>query len=194
MKDGVIQQVGTPTELFDMPSNLFVAEFIGSPKMNTFRTNLEQDEEGYFVTLCGVKKHIVGERGAALQKRGIQPQEVIFGVRPEHISLSNHENPEAIPCVIKVSENMGSSIHLHVKTEMGDELIVRVPKAPFTAAQIERLVSGNRIYITFESKSMHFFSAETQVNLLVDDAPAVGSAAVSEQQAEEPRKKWRRIS
>ncbi len=196
MKDGVIQQVGTPTELFDMPQNLFVAEFIGSPKMNIFRTRLERDAEGYFVNLCGVVKRIDGARGEIFRKKDIQPQDIVLGVRPEHISLSNHENPEAIPCVIRVRENMGSSFHLHVQTETGEELIVRVPTAPFTAAQVEKLVSGTRIYITFESGVTHFFSAETEVNLLSDsdDAPVSVTVAEENSSAEEPRKKLRRIS
>ena len=194
MKDGVIQQVGTPTELFDMPANLFVGEFLGSPKMNTFRTRLERYEEGYFVDLCGVTKRISGEKGEALKAKGVQPQDIIFGVRPEHISLSNSKDTEAIPCAIKLRELMGSSLHLHVITETDEELIVCVPTAPFTVSQIERLVSGTRIYITFESKSAHFFSAETGVNLFADDAPVAETKADEVQQTEETPKKWRRLS
>ena len=194
MKDGVIQQVGTPTELFDMPANLFVGEFIGSPKMNTFRTRLERDENGYYVNLCGVVKRIDDTRGEAFKAMNIQPQDVILGVRPEHISLSNSKNLETIPCVINVRELMGSSLHLHVKTETGDELIVCVPTAPFTASQIEKLVSGTRIFITFESKSTHFFAADTEVNLLADSAPIAKKAIGEEQQPDEPHKKWRQIS
>ena len=195
MKDGVIQQVGAPATLFDMPANLFVAEFIGTPKMNTFKTRLELDDKGYYVNLCGVIKRIDGEKSEMLKERDIQPQDIILGIRPEHISLSNHENSEAIPCVIKICENMGSSLHLHVRTEMGDELIVRVPTAAFTASQIAKLVTGTRIYIAFESKSTHFFAADTEVNLLTDDAP-VAVVATEEQkpQEEEPSKKWKRIS
>lgn len=194
MKDGVIQQVGTPTELFDMPANLFVGEFIGSPKMNTFRTRLEKDEAGYFVDLCGVRKRIAGERGEALKAKNVQPQDVILGVRPEHISLSNRNDREAIRCEINVRELMGSSLHLHVKTETGEELIVCVPTAPFTAAQIEQLTSGTRIYLTFDSKSTHFFAADTAVNLLVDEAPVANAKPEEAQQTEESHKKWRRIS
>ncbi len=194
MKDGVIQQVGTPTELFDMPANLFVGEFIGSPKMNTFKTRLERDEEGYFVELCGVKKRIGGVRGEALAAKNIEPQDVVMGVRPEHITLSNHEDKEAIPCVIGVRELMGSSLHLHVKTATEEELIVCVPTAPFTLAQIAKLVTGTRIYLTFDSKSTHFFNEETKVNLLVEDAPVASSEEKQQKQEEQPHKKWRRIS
>lgn len=194
MKDGVIQQVGTPTELFDMPANLFVAEFIGSPKMNTFKTRLELDEEGYFVDLCGVKKRIDNVRGEVFKTRNIEPQDIILGVRPEHVSLTNHENPEAIPCVIGVRELMGSTIRLHVETANGDKLIVVLPTAPFDATQLAKLVTGNRVYITFKSKQTHFFSAETEVNLLVDDAPVAERSKAEEQQAEEPKQKWKRIS
>ncbi len=194
MKDGVIQQVGTPAELFDMPANLFVGGFIGSPKMNTFKTYLDRDERGYFINLCGVEKRITGERGEAFKMKDVAPQDTILGVRPDHITLSNHEDPEAIPCVISVREFMGSSLHLHVTTPTGEELIVCVPTMPLDRNQIAKLVSGTRVYISFESKVMHFFSAETQVNLLVDDAPVVENKVETEELTDKPRKKWRRIS
>lgn len=198
MKDGVIQQVGTPREVFDMPSNLFVGEFIGSPKMNTFKTRLEIDEDGYFFDFCGVKKRVAGEKGEELKAKDIQPQEIILGIRPEHITLSNRQNPEAIRCEIKVGELMGSSLHLHVATPTGGKLVVCVSTAPFTVSQIEKLVSGTRIYLTFESKLSHFFSAETQANLLVDDAPINTPTTENEDKqdsmADKPQKKWRQIS
>ena len=167
MKDGFIQQVGTPTEVFDMPENLFVAEFIGAPKMNTFKTQLQKDKNGYFVSPFGVKIPVDGEKGEALAAKGVQEQEIILGVRPEHVTLTSKTNPAAIPCTIKVNEMMGSELHLHVSTESGEELIVRVPTVSLSAAQVASLVAGARIFITFRSKVMHFFN-EDEHNLLVD--------------------------
>ena len=167
MKDGFIQQVGTPTEVFDMPENLFVAEFIGAPKMNTFKTQLQKDKNGYFVSPFGVKIPVDGEKGEALAARGVQEQEIILGVRPEHVTLTSKTNPAAIPCTIRVNEMMGSELHLHVSTESGEQLIVRVPTVSLSAAQVSSLVAGARIFITFRSKVMHFFNEEER-NLLVD--------------------------
>ena len=167
MKDGFIQQVGTPTEVFDMPVNLFVSEFIGAPKMNTFKTELIREDGKYYVTPYGAKIEVVGEKAAMLSEKQIGSQEIILGVRPEHITLSDSSNPSAIPCIIEVNEMMGSELHLHVSAENGDKLIVRVPTVTLEDEERKALVHGNKIYITFGSKVMHFFDAETEKNLLV---------------------------
>ena len=173
MKDGFIMQVGTPTEVFEMPDNLFVAEFIGAPKMNTFKTTLERVGDEYFVSPCGVRMPVDGEKGAALLGKDVQSQQIILGVRPEHITLTNKANPYAIPCTIEVNEMMGSEIHLHVTSEAGDKIIVRVPTVSLTGAQMNMLRTGARVYITFKSKVMHFFG-EDEINLLTDKENVIG--------------------
>ncbi|MBE6566612.1 MAG: sn-glycerol-3-phosphate ABC transporter ATP-binding protein UgpC [Ruminococcaceae bacterium] len=167
MKDGFIQQVGTPTEVFDMPINLFVAEFIGAPKMNTFKTNLVCENGNYYVTPYGAKIAVTGKKAEMLKEKGVGSGEVILGVRPEHFVLSNSANPGAIPCKIVVNEMMGSELHLHVVEENGDRLIVRIPTVSLEDEQRKALVYGSTIYVTFEGKVMHFFDPETQKNLLV---------------------------
>ena len=167
MKDGFIQQVGTPTEVFDMPINLFVAEFIGAPKMNTFKTDLICEGGKYFVTPYGAKMEVTGKKGEMLAAKGVQSGEILLGVRPEHMTLSTKDDPAAIPCKITVNEMMGSELHLHVVTDNGDKLIVRIPTVTLEDDQRKSLVFGNTIYVTFEGKVMHFFDAETEQNLLV---------------------------
>ena len=167
MKDGFIQQVGTPTEVFDMPINLFVAEFIGAPKMNTFKTDIVCEGGRYFVTPYGAKIEITGKKADMLADKGIKTGEIILGVRPEHFVLADANNAGAIACKIVVNEMMGSELHLHVFTENGDRLIVRIPTVSLTDEQRSELVYGATIYVTFEGKVMHFFDAETQINLLV---------------------------
>ena len=167
MKDGFIQQVGTPTEVFDMPDNLFVAEFIGAPKMNTFKTDLIYQGGRYFVRPYGAEIEVTGKKAEMLRAKGIGSREVILGVRPEHFVLSNVTNPEAIPCKIVVNEMMGSELHLHVVEENGDRLIVRIPTVSLTDEQRASLVYGETIYVTCEGKVMHFFDPETEKNLLV---------------------------
>ena len=167
MKDGFIQQVGTPTEVFDMPVNLFVAEFIGAPKMNTFKTNLVCEGGKYYVTPYGATIEVTGKKAEMLRDAGVQSGEIILGVRPEHFVLSNKDDPRAIPCKIVVNEMMGSELHLHVLEENGDRLIVRIPTVSLDDDQRAALVYGATIYVTFEGKVMHFFDAETQLNLLV---------------------------
>ncbi|MBQ8910109.1 MAG: sn-glycerol-3-phosphate ABC transporter ATP-binding protein UgpC [Oscillospiraceae bacterium] len=167
MKDGLIQQVGTPTEVFDMPVNLFVAEFIGAPKMNTFKTNLVCENGKYYVTPYGAKIEVTGKKAEMLKERNISSQEIILGVRPEHLTLAEKNDPAAIPCTVKVNEMMGSELHLHVYEDNGDKLIVRVPTVSLDDEQRKEMVFGSTIHVTFESKVMHFFDAETERNLLV---------------------------
>ena len=167
MKDGFIQQVGTPTEVFDMPDNLFVAEFIGAPKMNTFKTDLICENGKYYVTPYGAKIEVNGAKAEMLEAKNIGPREIILGVRPEHFVVADKNAPEAIPCVIRVNEMMGSELHLHVEEENGDRLIVRIPTITLSDEQRKSLVYGAMIYVTFESKVMHFFDPETEKNLLV---------------------------
>jgi multiple sugar transport system ATP-binding protein len=167
MKDGFIQQVGTPTEVFDMPLNLFVAEFIGAPKMNTFKTNLVCEGGKYFVTPYGAKIEVSGKKAAMLADKKVGAGEIILGVRPEHFKMSTAGDPAAIPCTIKVNEMMGSELHLHVETKNGDRLIVRIPTVTLDDETRHSMVFGATIYVTFEGKVMHFFNAETEQNLLV---------------------------
>ncbi len=167
MKDGFIQQVGTPTEVFDMPKNLFVAEFIGAPKMNTFRTKLVYEGGRHYVTPFGAKIPVDGTKADALKAKNIGGGDIVLGVRPEHIKLTNRNNPAAIPCKIEVNEMMGSELHLHVVTASGDRLIVRVPTVSLDDSIRNALVYGATIYVTFEGKVMHFFDVKTEKNLLV---------------------------
>ena len=166
MKDGYIMQVGTPTEVFEMPNNLFVAEFIGAPKMNVFKTELVKEGDKYFVTPCGAKIEVTGEKGKMLAEKGVAGGDVILGVRPEHIVLATEPGENAIPCKLEVNEMMGSELHLHVFTEEGTRWIVRVPTIDLTNEQREGLVNGAQLYITFEGKVMHFFDPETEKNLI----------------------------
>jgi len=167
MRDGIIEQVGTPTEVFEKPSNLFVAEFIGAPKMNLIQTKLEKTADGkYFVTPFGARIEVGGEKGKELAAAGLAAQEVTLGVRPEHIVLAEQGSQSAIPCTLEVNEMMGSELHLHVYTEDGTRLIVRVPTINLTMEQRNELVYGKKLYITFEGKVMHFFAKETGTNLI----------------------------
>ena len=167
MKDGYIMQVGTPEECFDMPANLFVAEFIGAPKMNIMKTQLLRENGKYFVTPFGSKIEVTGEKGKLLAEKNVPAGEVILGVRPEHMVLADAKEPCAIPATLEVNEMMGSELHLHVFTEDGTRLIVRVPTIGLEAGERESLVNGKKMTVTFEGKVMHFFDPETEKNLLL---------------------------
>ena len=165
MKDGYIQQVGTPTEVFEMPKNLFVAGFIGAPQMNIIKTQLTKEGGKYYVKPFGVKLEVDGQKGEDLAKKGVATRDIALGVRPEHITLTHDKN--AIPCTLEVNEMMGSELHLHVFTEDGTRLIVRVPTITLDPKDREELVAGKKVYVTFSGKVMHFFDPETEKNLLL---------------------------
>lgn len=150
-----------------MPLNLFVAEFIGAPKMNTFKTQLVRDGGKYYVTPYGTKIEVTGKKAAQLAANGVGTGEIILGVRPEHFVLAKEGDEGAIPCKIVVNEMMGSELHLHVVEDNGDKLIVRIPTVQLDDETRQSLVFGKTIYVTFESKVMHFFDPETEKNLLV---------------------------
>ena len=166
MKDGFIMQVGTPTELFDMPANLFVAHFVGAPMMNTVNCDLIREGDKYFVNPYGFKLPVDGDKAKALLDRGIQTRPIILGVRPEHIQLA--KGKDAIPVTIQVNEMMGSEYHLHVTTEEGNKLIVRIPTLSLSDEERANMVSGQQINISFSGKAMHFFDPDSEKNLLVD--------------------------
>ena len=166
MKDGFVQQVGTPTEVFDMPVNLFVAEFIGAPKMNTFKTNLVLENGKYYVTPYGAKIEVTGKKAEMLAAANVTSREIVLGVRPEHVTMADAADPAAIECTIKVNEMMGSELHLHVVEDNGDQLIVRIPTVTLEDEERSAMVYGSKLHITFEGKVMHFFDPETGRNLL----------------------------
>ena len=165
MKDGFIQQVGTPTEVFEHPVNLFVAGFIGAPQMNTFRTELVRENGKYYVTPLGSRIEVDGETGENLAAKAVDSRSVVLGVRPEHITLSQ-PGPHAIPCTIIVNEMMGSELHIHAETEDGAQLVVRVPTLGLRRQERAELVNGGKIHVSFPGEVMHLFDPETERNLI----------------------------
>ena len=170
MKDGFIQQIGVPQEVFNRPANLFVAGFIGAPQMNFFDARLERIGEAYRVILHGIALDLSEEQQAALRANGTESQEITLGVRPEHITLVRGESPEnKFPATVEVSELMGTFIHLHVKTgEDNAVLVLSTISLPEEKQGGFKL--GDRIEFAFGNSAMHLFSKTDETNLIVNDA------------------------
>ena len=166
MKDGYIQQVGTPEEVFDRPGNLFVAEFIGAPKMNIMRTNLILENGKYYVTPFGSKIEVDGESGRLMKEKNVAPGEIILGVRPEHIDIAPAAAENTINGSVLVNEMMGSELHLHVKVSDDTKLIVRTPTVGLSYEERAQMKNGRPISLTFSGKVMYFFDTKTEKNLL----------------------------
>ena len=167
MKDGFIQQVGTPTEVFEMPQNLFVAEFIGAPKMNIMDARIELEDGKYYVYVLDAKIPVDGQKAELLKQSGVNSCAIKLGVRPEHLTLCGEKTESSIECTLEVNEMMGSELHLHVVTNDGVKIIARIPTLNLTAEQRNGLVLGSKFCITCDSRAMHFFDVETQENLLI---------------------------
>ena len=165
MKDGFIQQVGTPEEVFDRPANLFVAEFIGAPKMNIMKTQLVEENGKYYVTPYGSKIEVDGENGERLRKAGYGSREVLLGVRPEHIDLAE-AGENAINGTVLVNEMMGSELHLHVRVEDSTKMIVRTPTVNLSLEEKKQLRKNHEVHLSFPGKVMYVFDPETEKNLL----------------------------
>ena len=160
MKDGFIQQVGTPQEVFNHPYNLFVAGFIGSPQMNFFNNAKLLKQNGkYAVELGGMVVELSAEKQEKLTKNNVQPQEIVLGVRPEHITLGAGLNGK-----VEVSEMMGSSVHLHADS-LGQDVVMVVSTMNMTGAEVAALANGSPISYTFAGHVCHVFNKETGINL-----------------------------
>ena len=169
MRDGYIEQVGTPTEVFEQPHNIFVAEFIGAPKMNMMKARLQSENGKYSVNPFGVEIPVEGDKLRELTEKQVMSQDIILGVRPEHMYIAEDNDTTGIPVTLQVNEMMGSELHMHVLTDDGTPLIVRVPTISLTPERRQSLVAGAKLYVGFDSKVMHFFNNETQVNLIYGD-------------------------
>ena len=156
MKDGVIQQVGTPQEVFDHPANIFVAGFIGMPRMNIFDAKLVKKGDKYAVVLGGVEVEVSADKQARLAANNVQPQDIVLGVRPEHLTL---KGDDLLKGKVDVYEMMGSEIHYHVTYE-GQDVILIIPTLGH-----ETVGMGQEIGFTFTGAVAHMFNKETGKNL-----------------------------
>ncbi|KNC87907.1 ABC transporter ATP-binding protein [Trabulsiella odontotermitis] len=149
MKDGIIQQVGAPKQVYNQPANMFVAGFIGSPAMNFLRGAIDGD---CFVTET-LRLKIPQNKLSVLNAQGYQRKAVIFGIRPEDIISS----PSVVPDIsvrISVAELTGAEFMLYA-TIGGHELVVR-------AGATNDYAAGDNIGITFDMDKSHFFDASSE--------------------------------
>ena len=161
MKDGFIQQIGTPQEVFNHPYNLFVATFIGTPQMNLFENaKLVKENDKYVVKLDNQSIVLSDDKQAKLAANNVAEQDVVLGVRPEHISLES----AGIEGKVDVSELMGSSVHLHV-TSMGRDVVMVVSTMNMTGAEVAALSNGSTVHYSFPGHVCHLFSKDTGINL-----------------------------
>ena len=166
MKDGFIQQIGTPQEVFDHPANLFVAGFIGTPQMNFFDAKLlkedgkysvsvGKDGSKYSVELGAMKVALSDAKQKALAAKNVSSQDITLGVRPSHVVLSS-DAANSIEATVDVSEMMGSEVHLHANAN-GKDVVIIVPTVDLSGNHMETFAYGAKIRFTFSGNVCHVF-------------------------------------
>ena len=166
MKDGYIQQIGTPQEVFNSPANLFVAGFIGSPQMNFFDGKLVKEADGYSISVHGAKMALDAGIQKKLADKGVNSMDVTIGIRPEHVHFAPEGGDHTIAAQVDVSEMMGSEIYLHVSSN-GKDIVLRVPTTELPAEHRAGIPYGTQIRFTFPADLIHLFDPSTEQNLLV---------------------------
>jgi multiple sugar transport system ATP-binding protein len=153
MKDGLVQQVGEPLELYNEPANRFVAGFIGSPAMNFAAVTLAQADGALWAVGEGIRIKVPAEIGGRLRLNG--GAQVILGIRPEDLRLASAGDPVelGVDAVVEVTEKLGSQILLDVKVGAG---MMVAAVEPTVRAQVH-----DRLRLTINPARLHFFDARS---------------------------------
>lgn len=160
MNRGVLQQIGTPEELYTNPRNAFVAGFIGSPAMNLFRLPLSSGGARFGAL------DVPLPRGTLRAAAAGGAEEIVLGVRPEQFEFLSPEDRETpgLDLVVERVEDTGAAVHLHTTAWSGEGLariVVRLPGRPAYGA-------GATLRVTVRRDGVHCFSALTGQRLPVD--------------------------
>jgi multiple sugar transport system ATP-binding protein len=149
---GHIQQVGTPLEMYEYPTNIFVAGFLGSPKMNLFKGQVAQIEN----TLATIELHNKAQAQAAVLAEGAKPGDsVTLGIRPEHIQLTNKDNSGALQARVQLVENLGDTVLVYAETEASKHIIcIKLP------SDSKGIKAGDSVGISMPAKNCLLFDAE----------------------------------
>ena len=156
MKDGFVQQIGTPEEVFCSPSNVFVASFIGTPQMNFFDGELRKRNGMYSAVIGGVECPVQESTCRIMNEHAQKEIPVRVGVRPDSISVSAGSG--MFRSVVGVAEHMGNMIHLHM--DFGGRDVVSVVDAKDGKDNSQLLTDGS-VFFSFSPASMYLFDAET---------------------------------
>ncbi|MBQ6505127.1 MAG: sn-glycerol-3-phosphate ABC transporter ATP-binding protein UgpC [Flexilinea sp.] len=158
MKDGFVNQIGTPQELFDKPVNLFVAGFIGMPVMNFFADSKLLLENGkYYAQIQGVKFELSEFQQKALKQNGQKPCDIVAGIRPQYITVGKGD----LTATVEVSELMGTEYNIHARSG-NDEVVMVIPTMGLTTD----VSMDAKVNFTTMPELIQLFDKETQRNLI----------------------------
>jgi multiple sugar transport system ATP-binding protein len=156
MKDGVLQQVGTPQELYDNPVNVFVAGFIGSPAMNFATVKTTEGED----LMLGGSKLVLSGRAARAAADRPKGADLLIGFRPEHLDVADgRSDVMKIPARVDVVEYLGNEELIHAQAEDDTEIVALIPS--------ERKVKpGEQVELGVPLDKLHVFDPETEQSLI----------------------------
>jgi multiple sugar transport system ATP-binding protein len=161
MRDGILQQLDTPQNLYDHPTNMFVAGFIGSPSMNFFPSTLESEGGEVYIASEGMRLRVPQQYRQALASQA--GKQIIFGLRPEDVAdvrmEQNVDQQSVVPVTVDVVEPMGSEIYLYLLTKGNQQFVARVD--PMTKVE-----PGQEMQVVFDMSKMHAFDPTTQQTLM----------------------------
>lgn len=164
MKDGFVQQIGTPKEVFDKPHNQFVAGFIGTPQMNFFQAVLKEEHGQFIVDLDGFTIPVVEEDNVRMKANNVTTGNIMLGLRPDSLFLVESETcPTAR---VGVVEMMGTNVHLHLEYNGKDIILVTQAKDEHQHLKMD-YESDSEIHFSFLPPSMYIFDIETGKNLAI---------------------------
>ena len=150
MKDGVIEQVGTPHEVFAKPVNVFVASFIGTPQMNLVEADLQAFGEGRAsVMLGGAPLEIAADPAVSRLK----PSKVTVGIRPRAFTAVPEKSRDTIAAQAELIEPMGAETLIHARTASGGDIRVVVPRE-------KRVKVGEALHLRPDPRQTHFFGED----------------------------------
>ncbi len=155
MKDGIIQQIDTPLNIYDKPANTFVAGFIGTPPMNIFKGSLAAENDKLVFKAGPISIPLPADWNPAVES--YVGKEILFGIRPEDIGsdrATNNANAPAITAKVEVREPMGAEIYLHLDTGVDTPCIARVE--PHLDAKV-----GETITLKLAMVGAHVFDPAT---------------------------------
>ena len=161
MKLGLIQQIGTPQELYRNPINLFVAGFIGTPQMNFEKGELIKEGQKYFVLVHGAKIELSEEKANNLLKQGVESRSIIVGMRPQHVRIAKEGEPY-FTGRIDISEMMGSETYLHLNVDGSDIVSVITETKENRDFGFEK---GKDLKLTCDGALINIFNPDTERNL-----------------------------
>ena len=155
MRDGVIQQIGTPLALYNTPVNRFVAGFIGSPPMNIMKVNLKESGGGLVVEEAGFQIEVAPAHQDRL--RSHVGRDLFMGIRPEDLTYAEGARGGAVTAVVDVVEPLGAETHIYL-TVGSNQFIARV--GPEVDVRV-----GTEIALSPNMDRVHYFDLETEASL-----------------------------